>query len=80
MTKLREVEEKYKEELGLKNERELRVKQLMDAAEAFRMETETKRRAAVRIQAIFRGWQVRTLLLLDCIVAVTTVGEGHRTN
>ncbi|GMH36705.1 hypothetical protein BSKO_04578 [Bryopsis sp. KO-2023] len=59
LTKLRDVEEKYKAEVALKNDRALNEKQLEHAAEAFRLVAETKRRAAVKIQALFRGWQIR---------------------
>lgn len=61
LAKLREMEDMYRDELNLKNEREHREAMLLQAAEALQLETETRREAITRIQAAFRGWKV-----LDC--------------
>lgn len=57
--KLKEMEERYREELALKNQRELRFREEREREEADALEQERKIKSATKIQAAYRGFKVR---------------------
>jgi len=59
LVSLKEMEEKYQEELALKEARELEARQEKERAVQQEAEQEREQRAATKIQALYRGWKSR---------------------